>query len=286
MPFDFVLSPSELEAAIRRESVMPFISPRCGGAVRCGAKSMIEVASFMPIGFLLALIARNRRQPLPRPLIGAAIGAIAALVIEGSQVLIVSAVSQWLSVVTRAIGMAAGVYLGRSWNAPTLARLLRIGPALFLAGGLGYVLSVGVAVWRGRWRLDGALERLDAVNWLPFFYHYWTTEQGAIVSVVFNAVFYAPVGAAFWLWRFRESGGHRTDFPGAGRAAATAILLALAVEGSRLLKASGHPDPTNILIAAAAAVLAFRGLGWFAACLLPDASSRPTFRRPARQATR
>ena len=283
MPFDFVISTREIESLIRRHGgVMPFVSPRCGDVVRCGAKSMVEVASFIPMGFLLVLIATNRRRLPPRLAAGAAIGALAALLIEASQIFIVSAVAQWLSVLTRTIGMTAGIYLGRSWNPALVAKWVRIVPSLLIVAGTGYLLAVVVVIWHGGWKLEGGLARIGTVNWLPFYYHYWTTEQAAVVSVIFNAMLYAPIGAGFWLRRFWESGGHRTELRGAGRAAAAAVLFAAIVEAARLFKATAHPDPTNILIAAAAAALAFRGLGWCAGCLLPDAPRARARRRPIR----
>ena len=52
-------------------------------------------------------------------------------------------------------------------------------------------------------------------------------------------------------------------------------LLPLLMEASRLMKPSGHAAPTNILIGAVAAWLAFLLTAWFAGCLLSNEAEDP-----------
>lgn len=270
LPFDFVVSAAELQSKLGEASVAPVLSPSCGGPLRCSLKLAIETASPAPLGFLMALLAGRRGDRPPGVLAGAATGALIGAAIELCQIFIVSGVAQGVSVLTRAAGVALGLLLGRHWDTGRVARWIRFGRPLLIVAALAYAVLVLALFWRGGWHVEQAAARLQALSWLPFYYHYFTTEQGALVSLLSNAALYAPVGAGLWLWRFAAGGGHRVILPGAAAAATMAGLLAVVLEGSRLFRDSGHADPTNILIAAIAAPLAFRVTGWIAACLLSD----------------
>ena len=96
----------------------------------------------------------------------------------------------------------------------------------------------------------GALASLREVRFLPFYYHYFTTESAALQSLLRIAAAYLPVGIGCWLWRF---GARRTCRGGAWIPAVLAALLALVMEAGRLFVPGKRPDPTDILIAAFAA---------------------------------
>jgi hypothetical protein len=191
------------------------------------------------------------------------------------QILLASGISQGISVATRAVGMMAGVVIGRAWSVTWLTTWLPAARGVVVAGVLGYSVLLVAIAWRGGWQPDAALHQLSTLNWLPFYYHYYTTEQHALTSLLRNAVLYTPVGMAVWGWRFVAIHGQRTDLPGAALVFWLGAVLALLMETSRLFKPSGHADPTNILIGAVAAWLAFRLTGWFAGCLLSDAGRDP-----------
>lgn len=270
LPFDFVVSAAELQNSLIQASVAPVLSPSCGGAVRCGLKLSIEMASLVPVGLLMALAARRRGDRPPGVIVGAAVGAAMGFAIELAQIFLVSGVVQGVSVLTRAAGVALGVLLGRFWDIGRVTRWIRFGRPVLVLAALAYAVLVAALFGRGSWHLEEAADRLRALSWLPFYYHYYTSEQGALVSLLSNAALYAPIGGGLWLWLFIGGGGRSTRLPGAAAAATIAGLLAVVVEGSQLLRESGHADPTNILIAALAAPLAFRATGWLAACLLGD----------------
>ena len=137
------------------------------------------------------------------------------------------------------------------------------------------VLLLTALAWRGGWQADGVGLRLSTLNWLPFYYHYYTTEQGALISLVRNAVLYAPVGTGVWVWQFAGVRGRQTTLPGGAMVFWLGAMLALLMQASQLLKPSGHADPTNIMIGAVAAWLSFTLTAWFAGCLLSDAGKDP-----------
>jgi VanZ family protein len=270
LPFDFVISATELQGKLGGAGVAPVLSPSCGGPLRCSLRLSLETASLVPLGFLVALLARQRQHRTPGVLAGAATGALIGAAIELCQIFLVSGVAQGVSVLTRAAGVALGLLLCRHWDTGRVARWIRFARPLLILAALAYAVLIAALFGRGGWQIEQAAARLQALSWLPFYYHYYTTEQGALVSLLSNAALYAPVGAGLWLWRFAASGGRRAVLPGAAAAATMAGLLAVVLEGSRLFSDSGHPDPTNIIIAAIAAPLAFRATGWVAACLLGD----------------
>ena len=86
---------------------------------------------------------------------------------------------------------------------------------------------------------------------------------------------YTPVGITICVWRFAGRRAHRTDLPGATMVFWLGALLPLLMEASRLLKLSRHATPTNRLIGAVAAWLAFRLTAWFAGCLLSNEAEDP-----------
>ena len=51
------------------------------------------------------------------------------------------------------------------------------------------------ARWVG---VDAARAVLQKVNWLPFYYHYFSTETRALRSLLACVAMYAPVGIGYW----------------------------------------------------------------------------------------
>ena len=275
LPFDFLVSGRELSAKLASNAIALIITPSCGGPLRCGINLTLETVSFIPFGLFIALLLKRPGADAPSALTGFLLGAIAGAVIEVTQIFIASGITQGISIGTRAVGLMAGVIIGSAWSVTWLTAWLPVARGVVVVGVLGYSLLLAAIAWRGGWQADGALLRLSTQNWLPFYYHYYTTEQNALTSLVRNAVLYAPVGIAVWVWRFAGIRGHRTDVAGAAAGFWLGAVLAVLMEASRLLKPSGHADPTNILIGAVAAWLAFRLTAWFAACLLSDPGNDP-----------
>jgi glycopeptide antibiotics resistance protein len=240
-PFDLVLSGAELaeRAASGNVAWLWVDDPRSGLLV--GLRWLAEVAVVMPLGLAWAW-----QRPLSLPqaaLRGLALG----LGIEAAQFFLFSGVSQGVSVLSRVVGVA----LGATWlrgavrgGWPVLrTRLQRAAPWLLLPYAGALLLANG---WFRSPLLDlaGAAATWQELRLLPFYYHYYTSEAVALVSLLSVVAMYLPVSA--WVW---ARGGS------AALAAGAVGLLSLAVEGSKLLLGGMHPDPTNVLIAAAAAAV-------------------------------
>jgi hypothetical protein len=269
-PFDFLVSLKELAWKLESGNQGWLIAGSCSDPVRCLARLAGDVMAIAPLGVLIRLAFPHLglRQLF---IAGMAFG----LILEGLQFLLASGTSQGLSVLLRGAGLAGGAVIGglllRHGVTP-LARLVwRATP--FLA--LPYLLFLAaLAGWfDAPWLSPGeALARLGDVRFLPFYYHYFTSEPAAMASLLANAAMYAPIGGILWA---RRASRRRVACRGASTAALWAMLVALPVELGKLLVVPKHPDFTNLLIAAAAAALAYALASWIEQVLTGKATDKP-----------
>src|SRR6185295_5583191 len=99
-----------------------------------------------------------------------------------------------------AAGAAAGETLKRTSLWPLLY-LLR--PFMPLAGAL-YVLLLAAVTWLGKGpllSLEEGIRRLKEIRFMPFYYHYYTSESAAMTSLFAAAIMFAPIGILYWIWR-------------------------------------------------------------------------------------
>jgi len=253
-PFDLLLNASEWQAKLGGGLVGWWLadSSRELGVVKLLAKLAVETLAVLPLG---ALWAAQQSRPVPgkqrlgRPpslLRCAVVGALLGSLIEALQLAVASGQSQGVSVLTRSLGFTLGALAWRHhpaaspeglraavrhWTTPILLALL---PLLVLYNG----------AWRGPWlTLEQALRRLHKdISFIPFFYHYYTTEMHALISLVAVSLSYAPLGLLGWAWHVKP-----------GVVAMMALLLSLVMEASKLVAEGTHPDPSNLWISAAAA---------------------------------
>jgi hypothetical protein len=91
--------------------------------------------------------------------------------------------------------------------------------------------------------------RLRELRFLPFYYHYYTTEAHALSSLASVVLMYLPVGVLAWALR-------RSAWVAAGWGAAVCLLI----EVSKLSLAGLHPDTTNVWIASSVCGAFVRGV--------------------------
>ena len=116
------------------------------------------------------------------------------------------------------------------------------------------VLTWANAWFNARWLGIGQRAKLDGVRWLPS-YHYFSTETRALRSLIAVAAMYLPVGLGYWMWTLRP-----TPAPAQGSALIPALVAAsldTMMEMGKLFLPEKHPDPTNVLIAMAAATAVY-----------------------------
>lgn len=240
-PYDLLLSAGELKDKLDSDAWgWLFARPDRGWAMALFQLG-VEVALALPLGLWLS---RHVRHPLKRVVVGALLG----LGIELGQLLIATGVSQGASVLARALG----VWLGAA-GASRVAALGLAGVRLVLRKyswplAVGYLLALAfVNGWfRGSWHgWHGAAPVWAELRWMPFYYHYFTTEGLALYSLGSVALMYLPLVALGWArqWSRWVIG-------------ALVLLAALTVEIAKLFIDGLRPDPTNLIIAAVAAAVA------------------------------
>ena len=257
-PYDFVISLSELSEKVASGQHGLLLASWDDNPVRILVRLFGEAFAIAPLGFLMGLLA-GRIGKMRVFVFGLLLG----IALEAAQFLLYSGVTQGASVLMRGIGLATGALVGE-WllhqGLLPLARWTRrltlplvpfyIAALLAVSGWLNYDLVAGPTV---------VLDKLAEQSWLPFYYHYYTTEPVAMASLLANFAMYAPLGLIAW--------ARHTSIPlesrmGAWQPARWAVLLAALIESSKLLLDGARPDPTNLLIAAGGAVTSYLVAIW------------------------
>jgi VanZ family protein len=256
-PFDFLISAEEFSRKLAGDyfSWLPS-SSRCGEGLRCGAKLMAEAVAVAPLGFLLSFLSQKRELALIKS--GARVGFWLGLMIESLQLFLASGVSLAVSVLTRSVGVAGGAAAG------AFLRRVRPWPLLYLLApwmplmGVIYIALLFAVTLAGKGpmlSINQGLGRLNEIYFLPFYYHYYTTESAAMTSLIGVTSMFLPMGVMFWVWRvvrIREFVAR-----GAFQAALLSGLIAALAETVKLFFRGTRPDPTNVIIAAAAGAIGF-----------------------------
>ena len=256
-PYDFLVSAQEFSAKLVGDKYGLLLAPgACDRLSICTAKLVAEIIVVIPLGVLLGMALGKTAQHTYA--IAVVCGIVLGVTIETVQLLIASGVSQGVSVLTRAAGVAAGIALHRHMRWRWLSDLQPYAVRAVLLASPAYLLvlmwasGLFSADWAG---VDYARANLQEVNWLPFFYHYYSTETDALRSAMICAAMYMPVGLIYWMWTLRRSHTYSDGF--ALFPALIAAPLALAIEMGKLFVPGKHPDPTDVLIATVAAVAAY-----------------------------
>jgi VanZ family protein len=256
-PYDFVISAEEIRAKVGG-ALFHWLPSRsaCGGTLRCSAKLMAESAAAAPLGLLIGVVSTKQGVSLIRS--SAWIGGWLGLVIEALQVFLVSGISLGISVLMRVIGVAAGAAVGE------LLKQTRLWPLLYLLRpfvplvGAAYFILVAAVTWFGKGpllSLAAGLKRVSEIQYMPFYYHYYTSESVAMTSVFAVAVMFVPVGILYWIWRITIM--REFILRGAMQAFLLAAIVGSFIESGKLFLSSARPDPTNVWIGALSATAGF-----------------------------
>lgn len=255
-PFDLLLTRAEWQSKWAGDLAGWWLAESSWelGALKLLAKLAMETVVVMPLGALWVVWRDRplqRRQPSSRAGLPTALllGAMLGLLIELAQLAVASGQSQGASTLTRALGFAWGAaawrrHVGQSAEAMK-SHVRRWTSVAIPAWLLGQVLLTGA--WQGPWlSIDQAWLRLtNTIRWVPFYYHYYTSEVHAVISLVAVSLSYSVLGLLGWAWHAR-----------AGVVAWSALLLCATMEFGKLFTESTRPDPSNLWIAMAAAWVA------------------------------
>ncbi len=264
-PYDFLLSADEWQTKLASESLGWLFVPHCG--ITCIGRLIPEILIVIPI----ALLIFGSKQH-PSFFLAAMAGAVLGILIEVLQLTIVSGITQGASIASRIIGMLLGVKLIQSARNQDWRNLRQKTRSLLMLGIIPYLAAL---TWASGWfsgdwlNLSEGWLRLTQTHFLPFYYHYYSTETVALISLLFQIGLYLPVGIGCWLWHWSESADKWQHGP--IWSAVIAATLACLAETGKLFVSGLHPDPTDIWIAAAAAATAYHLLNF----MFPPTTSIP-----------
>ena len=260
-PYDFIVSFSDLSWKLSSGHYALFVLPSAFDRPLFSLMTLgIEVLLAVPLGILIVITRGNPSGKLFKLLL---LGGFIGILIEGVQFFLASGVSQGISVLTRVFGVGLGGVIFSLLQSQKLSKLRLYSGYMVLAAALPYIwvlLSVNgffSQAWIG---YEEAILKLDRKMFLPFYYHYFSTETRAVLSLLYNMALYAPIGAACWMFRHGKAG--EKSVCTAVFAAVLAGAAAFIVEVGKLGLISKHPDFTNLIIAAVGAGLVFVSIEW------------------------
>lgn len=246
-PFDFSTASAVFDQKLATGHAGWWLAPiHLGDSLRAGLQFFGEALLAIPFGIALGRGPRSSRWPAAW-FLGLGFGVL----IEVIQLFLLSTTSQGASALSRAFGFSAGAAISASTRSLNLTLKSGTKGLLLMSCAAVWALVLGYLAGWGRTpvSISGWWERAASLNYLPFYYHYYVGESRALTSLLQCLASYACVGVATGLLWAR---------PRPVLSAGLAALIAFGLEGSKLILIGRHPDPTNVLIAAAAAWAAHR----------------------------
>lgn len=260
-PYDILLSGVELERKLHGNNWGWLLAGDRHEKILLILKSCSEIILTLPFGLFLGY--RSMHQPATYKK-AVLLGVLLGCLIEIAQFFTATGISQGLSILTRIVGVCGGLALWHRRADYAPERLAALAQRYMLPLGVIYLLALlHVNGWFShRWNgTDFAISRLSDLHFLPFYYHYFTTEANALVSLVVVCLTYLPIGLLVWSNQGTSS-----------QAFFYAFFAASLVETGKLFLQGMHPDPTNIMLGA----LTGGGMVYLAKTLGEVASSVPS----------
>lgn len=258
-PFDFLVNFDELSRKFNSQYISWFIvKDLCLGTSQCIIKTGSEILLLIPVGFLYCSIV-NRNQPCKLAALISQ-GLFFSIMIEAIQFFIASGITQGFSILTRVFGLVLGYKLFRLDQKYTLSNYIVNKKILLFFYLPLYIILIILSRKFSSYSLSHLIsfeEKLEALSFIPFYYHYYTSETVAMVSLLSNFLLYFPIGLFYGLWNY-----HNIITKKAYSTLLTAGAVALIIETSTLLFSNQHADPTNILIAVIASYTGFYIINW------------------------
>jgi len=254
-PFDFLVNSDELQTRLSDPDTLVWV-PRGMFSLRGVASLGLKAALLAPLGAVLWLVWRRGAWA------AAATALTLSVLLELAHLFEYSEQTDAVSLVAAMAGAVAGNLLARSPVLRERRLLIWVRRAALLAAPFYLALLPIARGWRsGHVSRELITHTIATMHWLPFYYHYFTSEGHALASVVSISASFAPLGALAWAARVQPSaprGQARSVLP----VAVVAFVLASTLEVGGLITAGNRPDPTNVLIAVIVAAFAQRVCEW------------------------
>lgn len=253
-PFDILVSSDELSWKINSDGWGFFLAKAFwADPLKRTLTLLLEACATIPLGALFLRDRKVKNYNLWTILI---YGAVFGVVLETIQFFLVSGTCQGASVLAKAAGVSAGVLLPRSFKGfwfrlerATTSQILIITSLPYVFVTL-YLNGMMTNRWVG---MQIGLEKLNYTMLIPFYYHYFSSETSAVISVVLHSVLYGLIGLVVYILS-----RNTPEVTSGGGAAMLAALFALVMEGGKIFIENGLPDFTNVLIAGGSAWSMFK----------------------------
>ncbi|WP_026278616.1 VanZ family protein [Thioalkalivibrio sp. ALJ3] len=252
-PFDLVLSTAEWSQRLGSSAWGLWVADgACTSGLRCISELGLTLAASVPVGILLAY--GLRRLPYANWALLLTLAALLATLLEALNLATLSGIAEGRSAVLRGTGFIVGMLLYAYLSPRQAMHALRRTalPLLVIAAPLygAALLALNHDLGPYHWDRDAVAAQWDQLNLWPFYYHYFVGETVAMRSAALHVAMYLPLGALIWLAQIRRPlDARRLQW----LAALGALLVALLVEGGKLLVVGLRPDPASLVLAPAAA---------------------------------
>ncbi|MBK8895006.1 MAG: VanZ family protein [Propionivibrio sp.] len=240
-PYDLLLSWPELEQKLHGNNWGLFLVGDPHGRILTVLRLLTETLLTIPFGLFLGARSAPRIATYQQ---AALLGILLGGFVEIARFFTASGVSQGVSVLTRMVGVYGGLTLWNHRADWSLERMALLARRYALPLSVIYILTLlQINGWFSyRWNgTDYALSRLGDLHFLPFYYHYYTTEAKALYSLASVCLMYLPIGLLTWSYRSTPA-----------KALFYALIATSIVETGKLFLEGIRPDPTNILLGALA----------------------------------
>lgn len=266
MPMDFLVSFDEWKWKFEVSPPVPLLDfAACSSVLHCAFKLPVAFVMTLPLGMLLGVL--KRTHPYRSALIQAmTYGLIIGLAVEVAQIATVSGRAEGGSVLARMLAIVMGVVFVRSPLFSNWSTHLRTHARTIVALTVPvYAVLLTIA---NRWTthspasLHAVWQKLETTRLVPFFYHYYSPESAAFVSLLSALAMYAPIGVLIWLWQYStraqvDESEFKTCFA-FGTLTATLVWV-----GRLFFNEQPFADPTNVYLAGAIATLTLWALDFW-----------------------
>lgn len=255
-PYDFYFSGAELSNAFENKGLPLFgyVEGQKLG-LKMLALWMVKLLVVLPLGYLYMTY---KGPDLPPKVSLISISLLLFLMLEVAQYFTVSGNSSFWSVIIIFIGFYGGVECAKRWSLRNIQSHTRKIRAVIYLGMLPFIFFVlglrGLSL-SPEGSFSAMMNQLEKISFIPFYYHYFTTEVHALLSLMAQILLVGPVGILLALHDWGDGKGSRHAW---WNLLIFGALFSLFFEAVGLYWSNLKPDPTNILIGGVGVIIIYK----------------------------